>query len=152
MILTKEKRITGIFFPIVLGLLTAFGPFVTDFYLPVLPEMSGFFHAPAALVSMSLTTGMLGLALGQLFIGPLTDKYGRRRILILAMALFVIATLGCMFSPDIWTFNVLRFFQGLGGAGGIVISKSMASDTSYIVIVAGAVLALPMAFIAKDTQ
>ena len=60
MILTKEKRITGIFFPIVLGLLTAFGPFVTDFYLPVLPEMSGFFHAPAALVSMSLTTGMLG--------------------------------------------------------------------------------------------
>lgn len=128
MVLTENKRTSGIFFPIVLGLLTAFGPFVTDFYLPVLPEMSGFFSTSPALVSMSLTAGMLGLALGQLFIGPLTDKYGRRLILIFSMTIFVVSTIGCIFSQNIFTFNILRFFQGLGGAGGIVISKSMASD------------------------
>ena len=111
-----------------LGMLAAFGPFVTDFYLPVVPEMADYFHAAPALVSMSLTTGMIGLAVGQVFIGPLTDKYGRRHILIGSMVLFALASLLCIFSGNIFVFNAARLFQGIAGAGGIVISKSMATD------------------------
>lgn len=117
-----------VFIPATLGMLTAFGPFVTDFYLPVLPEMTGYFHTTPALASMSLTAGMIGLAAGQLFIGPLTDKYGRKRILVGSMLLFVLASLLCIFSGDIFMFNAMRVLQGLAGAGGIVIAKSMSAD------------------------
>ena len=71
---------------------------------------------------MSLTAGMIGLAAGQLFIGPLTDKYGRKRILVGSMLLFVVASLLCIFSGDIFMFNAMRVLQGLAGAGGIVIA------------------------------
>lgn len=118
----------AIFIPATLGLLTAFGPFVTDFYLPVLPEMAAHFNTSPALVSMSLTTGMAGLAVGQIFIGPLTDKYGRKGILTASMVLFAVASAFCIFSTDIAMFNISRLFQGIAGAGGIVISKSMATD------------------------
>lgn len=123
-----EKNRGAAFVAATLGLLTAFGPFVTDFYLPVMPEMADHFHTSPALVSMSLTTGMIGLAAGQVFIGPLTDKYGRRHILIGSMVLFALASLLCIFSSDIFMFNFARLFQGIAGAGGIVISKSMATD------------------------
>lgn len=117
-----------LFSSVTLGLLTAFGPFTTDFYLPVLPEMAGYFHTSPALMSMSLTTGMIGLAGGQVCIGPLTDKWGRQRILTGSMVLFALSSLLCIFAADILTFNVARLFQGIAGAGGIVISKSMATD------------------------
>lgn len=122
------KQNMKVFIPATLGMLTAFGPFVTDFYLPVLPEMTGYFHTTPALASMSLTAGMIGLAFGQLFIGPLTDKYGRKRILVGSMLLFVVASLLCIFSGDIFMFNAMRVLQGLAGAGGIVIAKSMSAD------------------------
>lgn len=122
------KKKTGVFIPATLGMLTAFGPFVTDFYLPVLPEMAEFFHTSPALASMSLTTGMIGLAAGQVFIGPLTDKYGRKRILVGSMLMFAIASVLCIVAPNILLFNLMRLFQGLAGAGGIVISKSMSTD------------------------
>ena len=122
------KKKIGFFIPATLGMLTAFGPFVTDFYLPVLPEMSEFFHTSPALASLSLTTGMIGLAAGQVFIGPLTDKFGRKKILVGSMLLFAIASVLCIIAPNIYIFNLLRIFQGLAGAGGIVISKSMSTD------------------------
>ena len=122
------KQNMKVFIPATLGMLTAFGPFATDFYLPVLPEMTGYFHTTPALASMSLTAGMIGLAAGQLFIGPLTDKYGRKRILVGSMLLFVVASLLCIFSGDIFMFNAMRVLQGLAGAGGIVIAKSMSAD------------------------
>lgn len=125
--MTVNGKIT-IFTAATLGMLTAFGPFVTDFYLPVMPEMADYFHTSPALVSMSLTTGMIGLSVGQVFIGPLTDKYGRRHILIASMLLFALASLLCIFSGDIIMFNVARLLQGIAGAGGIVISKGMATD------------------------
>lgn len=122
------KQKVGIFTAIVLGMLTAFGPFVTDFYLPVMPEMADSFKTSPALVSLSLTTGMIGLAAGQLFIGPLTDKYGRRNILVASMILFTFASVMCVLTKDIYVFNAFRVVQGLGGAGGIVISRSMSTD------------------------
>lgn len=119
------KQNMKVFIPATLGMLTAFGPFVTDFYLPVLPEMTGYFHTTPALASMSLTAGMIGLAAGQLFIGPLTDKYGRKRILVGSMLLFVVASLLCIFSGDIFMFNAMRVLQGLAGAGGIDLHADM---------------------------
>lgn len=123
-----KKKDIGVYVPVVLGTLTAFGPFVTDFYLPVLPMLTRAFATSPAMVSLSLTAGMVGLAAGQLLIGPLTDKYGRKPTLVLSMALFALASVGCLAARDIHVFNAFRVLQGIGGAGGIVISKSMATD------------------------
>lgn len=113
---------------ILLGNLASFGPFVTDFYLPGLPELATVFSAPAAIVQMSLTASMLGLAVGQLLIGPISDKYGRRKPLLWSLALFVASTAGCIFAPSINGFIFFRLLQGLTGASGLVISKVVVTD------------------------
>ena len=118
-----------VFLLLLLGLLTAFGPFVTDMYVPSLPSMVGYFHTQLTMVQLGLTTSMIGLALGQLVFGPISDKMGRKRPLLAAMLLFTVSTVFIIFAPNIETFTVLRFFQGLGGAGGIVISRSVATDS-----------------------
>lgn len=113
----------------ILGNLTAFGPFVTDFYLPCLLELASYFSASTSVIQTSLTAGMSGLAVGQLLIGPMTDKYGRKRPLLCCLLLFVLATIGCMVSTDIILFVCFRMLQGLTGAGGLVISKVIISDS-----------------------
>lgn len=117
-----------IFVLVLLGMLTAFGPFVTDMYLPTLPAMADYFHTSPAMVQMGLTTSMIGLAAGQLLFGPLSDKYGRRTPLLVAMWLFIGSTLLCVFATTIGQFVALRFLQGIAGSGGIVISRSVATD------------------------
>ena len=71
-----------VFLLILLGMLTAFGPFVTDMYLPALPSMTSYFDTSVSMVQLGLTFSMVGLALGQLLIGPISDKFGRRRPLL----------------------------------------------------------------------
>ena len=122
------KENSRLFILIFLGMLTAFGPFVTDMYLPTLPAMTGFFHTTSSQVQLGLTASMIGLAIGQLLFGPLSDKYGRRIPLIMAMLLFLLSTLGCLFSATIIQFVGWRLVQGIAGAGGIVISRSIAAD------------------------
>lgn len=117
-----------VFLVIFLGVLSAFGPFVTDMYLPTLPSMTSVFHTTASLVQLGLAASMAGLAVGQVFFGPLSDKYGRKAVLISAMALFAVSTVVSIYSPNIQFFNVCRFLQGLGGSGGIVLSRSVATD------------------------
>lgn len=109
-------------------MLTAFGPFVTDMYLPSLPAMTSYFNAGASSVQLGLTFSMLGLAAGQILFGPLSDKYGRRTPLLVSMWLFLASTLACIFAPNIEMFVSLRFVQGIAAAGGIVISRSVATD------------------------
>ena len=113
----------------ILGNLTAFGPFITDFYLPCLPELTAYFSASASMIQLSLTAGMLGLAVGQLLVGPVSDKYGRRRPLLWCLLLFVLATAGCMLSTSIRPFVFFRMLQGLTGAAGLVISKAIIADS-----------------------
>lgn len=113
---------------VTLGLLTAFGPFVTDFYLPALPALADYFRSSASMAQMSLTTGMLGLAVGQVFIGPISDRYGRRIPLLVSMAAFIAATTFCIVAPNIYLFNLLRLLQGFTAAGGIVLARSIATD------------------------
>ena len=123
-----NKENSKVFLLILLGMLSAFGPFVTDMYLPSLPAMADYFSASLPMVQMGLTTSMIGLALGQIFFGPLSDKYGRRPLLLVSMLLFIVSTLFCLFAPDIYSFVTLRLIQGIAGAGGIVISRSVATD------------------------
>lgn len=113
---------------ILLGALAAFPPLVTDMYLPALPAMTSYFSASPSTIQMGLAMCILGLAAGQLVFGPLSDKYGRKPILGAALLLFLISTIACIFSPTIEWFNLCRFFQGLGGAGGVVLSRSVATD------------------------
>lgn len=116
------------FLPSTLGFLTAFGPIITDFYLPSVPEMQTYFRTSPSAMSASLTAGMIGLALGQLLIGPLSDRFGRRRPLVGSMILFALSSVGCLFAPNVAVFNTMRVLQGLGGSGGVVLSKSIATD------------------------
>ena len=111
-----------IFMLVFLGLLSAFGPFVMDMYLPTLPEMTEYFGTSSSMVQLGLTTSMLGLAFGQLIFGPLSDRYGRRKPLIIAMSLFLVATAGCIFATNISQFVAMRLVQGIAGSGGVVLS------------------------------
>lgn len=124
--MTKKNTKTFLF--LLLGMLTAFGPFVTDMYLPTLPTMVGDFQTSASMVQLGLTFSMLGLALGQLLFGPLSDRLGRRPPLLAAMGFYLCSTVACVFSPTIEIFVASRLIQGLAAAGGIVISRSIATD------------------------
>ena len=123
-----QIRNSKLYLLMVVGAISALGPFVTDFYLPSLPALTGYFTTTASLVQLSLTFSMIGLAVGQLFIGPMSDHYGRKQPLVWSMVVFCLATTGCLLSPNIHTFLAFRLLQGLAGAGGVVISKSIASD------------------------
>lgn len=122
------KTNSRLFLLIVMGMMSAFGPFVTDFYLPGLPALAVYFDTTTSWVQLSLTSSMLGLAGGQLLIGPASDRYGRKRPLVLSMVLFIVSTAACLLAWNIESFVFFRVFQGIAGAGGVVISKSVAAD------------------------
>lgn len=123
-----QRENSRIFLLVLLGMLSAFGPFVTDMYLPSLPAMGDYFSTSSSMVQLGLTTSMIGLAVGQIFFGPLSDRYGRRMPLLVAMWLFIASTICCLFSTSIEMFVAFRLIQGVAGAGGIVISRSVATD------------------------
>src|SRR5438045_3909426 len=112
----------------VLGSLTAFGPLSIDMYLPGLPAMARSFHASASEAQITLTACLVGLALGQLLAGPLSDRLGRRRPLLLGVAAYSAASLFCALAPSVHVFTGLRLVQGLAGAAGIVISRAAVRD------------------------
>ncbi len=118
----------SVYLIIVLGLLSAFGPFVIDMYLPAMPEMTRVFSTSVSSVQLGLTFCMVGLAVGQIIFGPLSDRYGRKPVLYFSLLLYIAATLFCCLSQDIDTFNFARLLQGLGGAGAIVYSRSAPTD------------------------
>lgn len=124
----KPGKTYFLYLIVFLGLLSAFGPFVIDMFLPALPEMAEVFHCDTSVVQLGLTFCMVGLALGQLLFGPASDKYGRRPVLVLTLLIFVGASLICCLSTSISVFIAARFLQGIGGAGGIVLSRSIAAD------------------------
>ena len=113
---------------IMLAMLAAFGPFCTDLYLPALPAITRELHTDAAAMQLTLTTSFLGLALGQLLIGPISDAYGRKRPLYVSLIVFALSSVVCALAPNITALIIARFFQGLAGAGGIVLSRAIACD------------------------
>lgn len=108
--------------------LSALGSFVNDMYTPALPGMCRFFGCSVPVAQMGLATGMTGLALGQLLLGPVSDKYGRKPVLIASASLFVVSAVASVFSPTIHVFNLCRLFQGMGASGGYFLARSIPAD------------------------
>ena len=122
------KANSKLFLVLLLGVLSAFGPFVVDLYLPSLPQLASFFETSASMTQLTLTTAMIGLAVGQLLLGPLSDKVGRKKPLIISLVIYIISTVLIVFSSNIETMIVLRVIQGLSSAGSVVISRAVATD------------------------
>jgi DHA1 family bicyclomycin/chloramphenicol resistance-like MFS transporter len=113
---------------IVLGAVNAIGPLSIDMYLPAFPEIAGALDAGASQVQLTLTACVAGLALGQLAIGPLSDRLGRRLPLIAAMTTYAAASVLCSLAPSVPVLMALRVLQGLAGAGGVVIARAVVRD------------------------
>ncbi|MGQ4431419.1 MULTISPECIES: multidrug effflux MFS transporter [unclassified Streptomyces] len=121
-------RRAGLLVVLVLGGLTATPPLAMDMYLPSLPEVTRSLHAPAATVQLTLTACLAGMALGQLAVGPMSDKWGRRRPLLTGLAIYIVATALCAIAPNVESLIAFRLAQGLAGAAGIVIARAVVRD------------------------
>lgn len=113
---------------IILGSLSAFGPLSLDMYLPALPKLAEDLNTTASVAQLTLTACLLGLALGQLVAGPLSDVLGRRKPLIFSLIMYAISSLLCVFAPNATSLILFRLIQGLTGAAGIVISRAIVRD------------------------
>ena len=123
--LTPRQRLVYI---VVLGALTALGPFTIDLYLPAFPAVSAELGVSAAAIQLTLTATTVGFALGQLLVGPWSDKVGRRTPLIIATALHIAASIGVAYAPDVMWVGIFRVLQGIGAAGGGVVAMAMVRD------------------------
>lgn len=124
--LTGFKRFR---FALLLGALAAMGPLTIDMYLPSFPSIAASFDTTASLVQVSLTTCLLGIGIGQLIFGPMSDVQGRKKPLVYSLIGYGIASAISAISPSIMTFVVARFMQGLAASAGIVISRAIVRDT-----------------------
>src|SRR4051794_29973474 len=113
---------------VVLGAVNAIGPLSIDMYLPAFPGIARALDAGASQVQLTLTACVAGLALGQLVVGPLSDRLGRRRPLMAAMSTYALASVFCAIAPSAPVLMGLRLVQGLAGAGGVVIARAVVRD------------------------
>jgi len=113
---------------LVLGLLSAIGPFAIDMYLPALPSIGQTLDVSMSAVQASLMAFFISLGIGQIIYGPISDMVGRKPPLYFGLALFAVCSVGCAMAPDIETLIVLRFLQGLGASAGMVIPRAVVRD------------------------
>jgi DHA1 family bicyclomycin/chloramphenicol resistance-like MFS transporter len=120
---------TGTFgFTVFLAALTALGPLSTDMYLPSLPAIQRAFDADTGAVQMTLSIFLIGAAGAQLVYGPLSDRYGRRPLLLFGYVVYVAASLGCLFAGSIGELTFARFFQALGSGASVVLARAIVRD------------------------
>ncbi|CAL9273718.1 Bicyclomycin resistance protein [Streptomyces sp. SudanB5_2050] len=124
----RGARRAGLLVTLILGGLTATPPLAMDMYLPALPEVTRSLSAPAATVQLTLTACLAGMALGQLVVGPMSDRWGRRRPLLSGLAVYVVATALCALAPTVELLVAFRLAQGLAGAAAIVIARAVVRD------------------------
>lgn len=115
-------------YAIILGLLAALGPLCIDLYLPALPELAQDLHTETATAQLSLTATLIGLGVGQLLFGPLSDKSGRQRPLLMSLLLLFVASIGCALAKDINQLLLARLLAGIAGGGGAVLARAVARD------------------------
>jgi DHA1 family bicyclomycin/chloramphenicol resistance-like MFS transporter len=113
---------------LILGFLIALGPLTIDMYLPALPTITADLHTTAAAVQLTLTGTLIGLALGQLLIGPMSDAVGRRKPLLFGVGVHILASALCVIAPNLATLGALRVLQGLGAAAAMVIATAIVRD------------------------
>lgn len=124
----KQQRTPTIVFVFILGSLTDLSPLSIDMYLSASLVVANNLETTASLTQLSITTCLLGLALGQIIFGPLSDMKGRRKPLIITILFYVIFSILCALSSHIFLFIIGRFLQGFTGAAGIVIARAAARD------------------------
>src|SRR5687768_7371530 len=113
---------------VILGALTAMGPLAIDMYLPALPAIARDLQTSAASVQVSLAVYFIGIAAGQAFYGPLSDRWGRKPALYFGLIVFVLSSIGCAVAGDVSALIVLRFLQALGGCAPLVIPRAVVRD------------------------
>jgi MFS transporter, DHA1 family, multidrug resistance protein len=113
---------------LILGALSAFGPLAIDFYLPSFPTLARVFATDVEHVQLSLSAYFIGLACGQLLYGPLADRFGRRKPLLVGVLLFSLASVVCALTPSLEWLIGARFVQALGGCAGMVITRAVVRD------------------------
>jgi MFS transporter, DHA1 family, multidrug resistance protein len=111
-----------------LSLLTGIAPLTVDMYLPSMPDIGRLLHASPAHVQLTLSCYLIGFALGQVVYGPVSDRHGRRPVLLAALAIYCIASVACAFAPSIELLIAARFVQAIGGAGTVVLARAVARD------------------------
>ncbi|MCY8205665.1 MULTISPECIES: Bcr/CflA family efflux MFS transporter [unclassified Bacillus (in: firmicutes)] len=122
---TGKERLALAF---LLGMLAILGPLNIDMYLPSFPEIADDLSASASLVQLSLTACLVGLTIGQLIVGPVSDAQGRRKPLLICIFLFALSSLFCALSPNITTLVAARFLQGFTASAGLVLSRAIVRD------------------------
>ncbi|MBW2961094.1 multidrug effflux MFS transporter [Mesonia aestuariivivens] len=113
---------------LVLGTLIALGPFSVDMYLPSFESIANDFSTTKAQIGFSLTSYFVGIALGQLAYGPIMDKFGRKKPLLIGLIIYIIAALSCFYSPNLYWLIISRFFLAAGASAGMVASKAVVRD------------------------
>src|SRR6516165_6774850 len=113
---------------LLLSFLTALGPLSMDMYLPSLPDIGRTLQVPVLQVQLTISSYLFGFAVGQIFYGPVSDRLGRRPVLLTALVLYALATVGCAAARSIDALIGLRFLQALGGAGAIVLARAVVRD------------------------
>ena len=111
-----------------MGALCTISPFSIDMYLPGFPEMARDLNTPISNIQLSLTAYLVGIAIGQLFYGPLLDKYGRRKPLYFGLGIYVLASVGCALSQSVENLILMRFLQAIGGCAGMVSAQAIVRD------------------------
>ena len=113
---------------LLLAALAAFAPMSLDLYLPAFPSIADALGVPEGQMQVTFSACLIGLGAGQLIYGPLSDRYGRRRPLIVGLIVYTVASLACALAPSLWALVALRLLQGLGGCAGLVISRAIVRD------------------------
>jgi MFS transporter, DHA1 family, multidrug resistance protein len=113
---------------LLLSFLTALGPLSMDMYLPSLPEIAHSLNAPVLDAQLTISAYLFGFAVGQIFYGPISDRFGRKPVLLIAVVLYAVATIGCAMAQSIESLIAARFLQALGGAGSIVLARAVVRD------------------------
>ncbi len=124
----KGLRRTGALITFMLGALSAVPPLSMDMYLPALPDVTRTLHSSATSGQLTLTACLTGMALGQLVVGPMSDRWGRRKPLLVGLLVYVLASVSCAIAPDAGLLIGCRLLQGLAGAAGIVIARAVVRD------------------------
>jgi DHA1 family bicyclomycin/chloramphenicol resistance-like MFS transporter len=125
---TEKTRKTPWGLMVLLGAMTALGPLAIDMYLPSLPAMGAELHASSAQTQATVATFLAGMAIGQLFYGPASDRFGRKPPILLGLAIYVIAGVGCALAVSAPVLIGLRFLQALGACAGAVVSRAIVRD------------------------
>ena len=124
----KNRRNKNFYLILILGLLTAIGPFSIDMYLPAFPAIAKGLHTTVANVTLSLSSFFIGISFGQLLYGPLLERFGRKKPLYAGLCIYLIASIGCALAASVNALIVLRLLQALGGCVGMVAARAMVRD------------------------